>query len=148
MALGYKHTPESIKKMRETHIGKHPSQETRLKMGNSHKGFKHSQESIKKMSVAKIGKSTSSWALKEDRHPMWKGDGVGMGAVHDWITKWKGQPKFCEVCGTTNAKLFDWSNVDHKYRRILDDYIRMCRRCHILYDIEHNGLLEKRFNHK
>lgn len=64
----------------------------------------------------------------------WKGDRVGNTAVHTWVKKWKGVPTKCEVCGTTKAKKFEWANIDHRYRRVLDDYTRMCTKCHRNYD--------------
>jgi len=39
--LGHKHSPESIKKMRNAKLGKKASSETRDKMSESHKGEKH-----------------------------------------------------------------------------------------------------------
>lgn len=67
-------------------------------------------------------------------HYNWKGDNVGYFAVHAWIYKWKGTPKKCENCGSTTKKKYEWANIDHKYRRILEDYIRMCTPCHHAYD--------------
>ena len=32
-----------------------------------------------------------------------------------------------------------WANIDHKYRRNLDDWIGLCAKCHRRYDIENNG---------
>jgi len=56
-----------------------------------------------------------------------------------WIVREKGRPKKCEPCGTTKKRKYEWANVDHKYRRDLNDYIRMCTSCHRKYDIEHNN---------
>lgn len=42
----------------------------------------------------------------------------------------------CSVCGTIESKRYDWANIDHTYKRILEDYIRMCRKCHFSYDQE------------
>ena len=75
-------------------------------------------------------------SLSEEKSPHWKGDRVGKNAVHDWVRKWKGRPNKCENCGTTKAKKFEWANIDHKYRRILQDYVRMCSKCHRNHDYE------------
>lgn len=72
----------------------------------------------------------------------WKGDNAVQHTIHHWIVRWKGRPKQCEVCGTTDAKKYEWSNIDHKYRRVLDDYIRMCTKCHRNYDYD-NHLSDK-----
>jgi len=43
-------------------------------------------------------------------------------------------PSKCEFCGTTQAKRFEWANIDGEYRRNLDDFIRLCKKCHNDYD--------------
>jgi len=64
----------------------------------------------------------------------YKGDDVGYGALHAWVTRHKGKPSLCEHCGTTHAKRFEWANIDGKYNRNLDDFIRLCKKCHNTYD--------------
>lgn len=66
----------------------------------------------------------------------WKGDKVSYAPLHQWVARWKGKPNHCEVCGITEKRFYDWANVDHKYRRVLEDYISMCRPCHRKYDKE------------
>jgi len=69
-----------------------------------------------------------------DDNPSWKGKSASYSAVHKWVNFWKGSLRQCEVCGTTSAKKYEWINIDHKYRRVLDDYIRACTSCHRRYD--------------
>ncbi len=71
-------------------------------------------------------RGSDSWA--------WKGDDVGKEALHNWVQKHKGKPKKCEHCQTTKAKQFDWANISQKYKRDLNDWIRLCRSCHAKYD--------------
>ena len=75
-----------------------------------------------------------------NKNGFWKGDNAKYGAMHGWVQKWKGKPNICEMCGRTNLKprQYHWANIDHTYRRVLDDYIRLCASCHQKYDIEHN----------
>lgn len=54
--------------------------------------------------------------------------------VHAWIKRVAGQPKYCEICKSTDAKAYDWSNVSGKYIRRKTDWQRLCRSCHIKYD--------------
>lgn len=82
-------------------------------------------------------------SVSENLHPNWVGDNIKKAGVHRWVEKWKGKPQKCEVCGTENSKKFEWANIDHSYKRILEDYIRMCTPCHRKYDIEHNNYLKK-----
>ena len=73
-----------------------------------------------------------------ENHPNWKGEKVEYRGLHDWVVLWKGKASLCEVCGSTDRKRYEWANKDHKYRRVLDDYISMCVPCHRLYDYENN----------
>ena len=74
-----------------------------------------------------------------DSHPYWKGTQANHSTIHEWVRKWKGAADKCEVCGEKTDKRYEWSNVDHKYRRVLDDYIAMCMSCHNKYDLQHNN---------
>lgn len=64
-----------------------------------------------------------------------KGDKVGYSALHKWVRWHKGNAKKCEWCGVTSeSKKIYWANIDHKYRRDLNDFISLCNPCHCLYD--------------
>ncbi len=75
-----------------------------------------------------------------EKNHQWKGDEVGVNGIHRWVRRHKGKPQICERCGT--AEHLDWANKDHSYKRNLDDYISLCRSCHMKYDIQH-GLRRK-----
>jgi hypothetical protein len=107
--------------------GKKDTNETRLKKSLAHIGFKHTEKSKKLM---------KDISKKDAESPNYKGENAGYFAKHKWVTLWKGQPSLCEMCGTIKAKKFEWANIDHKYRRVLEDYIRMCTSCHLHYDNE------------
>lgn len=68
----------------------------------------------------------NSWA--------WKGNSVGVDALHDWVKKHLGKPRKCEFCKTTTAKQYEWANKSQQYKRDLSDWIRLCRSCHAKYD--------------
>lgn len=59
-------------------------------------------------------------------------------AIHKWVRKWKGKPACCENCGKDDCRL-EWANIDHSYKRVLEDYIALCISCHKAYDKENNG---------
>ena len=69
-----------------------------------------------------------------NKNPNWKGEKVGYGGMHEWVAKCKGKPKKCELCGTRKKRRYNWANKDHKYRRKIKDYIRLCVPCHRKYD--------------
>jgi hypothetical protein len=106
------------------------TEEHKRKLKENHKGFlgkRHSKEFIDAMS----GKN----------NVIWKGDNVGYGSLHFWIRRYKGRPKKCSNCGIIGKKIgrrwsIDWANIDHKYRRNLDDYIALCQKCHKVYDLK------------
>lgn len=72
-----------------------------------------------------------------EKHHMWKGDGAGYHALHKWIARRLGKPRCCQHCGTTVAKRFEWANKSRKYRRQLEDWLRLCNSCHQRYDAGH-----------
>lgn len=79
-----------------------------------------------------------------ETHPGWKGEEVKHSGCHLYIRNNYGNPKKCEDCGKVGQKVgrnwnIDWSNCDHKYKRIREDYKGRCRSCHQKYDIK-NGL--------
>ena len=61
--------------------------------------------------------------------------------IHYWVRTSKEYPDACSSCKKKSKRL-EWSNVDHKYRLSLDDYIALCKPCHTKYDYE-NGLSDK-----
>lgn len=70
----------------------------------------------------------------ESEHPLWKGEEASYTSMHKWVYRKLGSPNFCNICGNTTAKRYEWSNKDHKYARKLEDYTRMCVSCHRKYD--------------
>lgn len=131
---GRKHSEETKKKISLNHkrpfLGKKLSEKTRLKMSNGRKGMVFSQEHKSNLSKSHVGKYTGN------KSPNWKGDQVGYVAMHYWVVRWKGKPEICENCGKSGLKghKIHWANIDHKYRRVLEDYIRLCVKCHMQYD--------------
>lgn len=108
-------------------VGHIVSQETKNKIGWSNKGN------------TAWNKGMKTEFNKNEKHPAWKGENVSKVGLHAWVKRNKGTPNLCEVCGTITAKKFEWANIDHTYRRVLEDYKRMCTSCHRNYDIEKNN---------
>jgi len=74
--------------------------------------------------------------LKEENHPAWKGDKIGKERLHVWIVEKLGKPRICSECGTKIAKVYDWANISKNYKKDLNDYKRLWRKCHRNFDIE------------
>lgn len=131
MRKGTKHTAETLEKLRISHLG-HKPPKTAFKKGMIpwNKGLKASKEFRKKLSLAHKGKMTGS------SHILWKGEKANYRSIHAWVVRWKGKPETCEKCGKSGLKgrYIQWANIDHKYRRVLEDYVRLCTKCHFEYD--------------
>lgn len=65
-------------------------------------------------------------------NPMWKGDKVGYCSLHEWIKRYKPQPKLCEICNKKPS--YDLANKSGKYLRDLSDWEYICRSCHMIKD--------------
>lgn len=88
-------------------------------------------------SFYKLGKSNKG-KFGEDNNA-WKGDNILKNSIHSWVARTWGSLKKCDICGTESSKKFEWSNKFHTYKRNRDDWQRLCKKCHIQYDIENNG---------
>lgn len=117
------------------------------------KGKKHSEESKLKMSVAKRGKKVTQKTRKKMsdtrkrlgiKPPIqtgknnwnWKGNKVSYRGLHHWIESKLNQLHYCEHCKKSDLphRHYQWANIDHKYKRNLKDWIRLCAKCHTNYD--------------
>lgn len=69
-------------------------------------------------------------------HHAWKETGLGYTNTHKWVNKVKPRTGICELCGLKRKT--EYSNVDHKYRRVIKDYMELCKKCHKKWEIDHN----------
>lgn len=120
------------------------SKETQFKKGEKplysfpkgHKPWNKDKKGIHQSPLTefKVGQFTN------EKHFRWKGESANLKTKHKWVSRNKGVAEQCQNCGIgKDKKIIDWANVDHKYRRELDDYIPLCRKCHRQYDKENNG---------
>ncbi|MCK5022772.1 MAG: hypothetical protein KAS04_01230 [Candidatus Aenigmarchaeota archaeon] len=93
-------------------------------LGNRFKGKKWSAEHREKVIEATTG----------EKHWAWCGDSISYIALHRWVERHRGKPQKCEHCGTTEKGWYDWANISGEYKRDLNDFIRLCRKCHRAYD--------------
>jgi len=77
--------------------------------------------------------------LRNEQKPFWKGEDAGYSAKHLWIKRLKGTPRICDHCHSKKKRKYEWCNVDHKYRRDVEDWMRLCTSCHRTYDIQNLG---------
>jgi hypothetical protein len=109
-----------------------------------------SKEWKKKISDSKKGRNHPNWGkhLSEKTRFLigvkqkgklnngWKGSKVGYWGIHKWIIRTYGQPDTCEHCGKTGlkGKQINWASINHKYERHRRNWIRLCVKCHSIYD--------------
>lgn len=77
---------------------------------------------------------------ENEDNPMWKGEGVGLYALHVWVKNRKPKPLHCEMC--KSAQPVDLANISQQYKRDVDDFEWLCRRCHMTKDGRLKKLLE------
>lgn len=82
-------------------------------------------------------KCVDSWGKGKEN-----GRGIGelacYSAKHDWVIRMKGSASLynCVSCGKNHkqVKKIEWSNINHKYKKNINDYVARCVSCHRKYD--------------
>ena len=131
---------ESLKDWNERHkyCSRECSNKSRIGSKSWNKGKKMSAESIEKNRKSHIGQVAWNKGLKIEQtkgegNGMWKGENASYFAIHSWVYRTKGKPEKCIDCGKTTGRI-EWSNIDHQYRRKIEDYQARCKKCHERYD--------------
>lgn len=99
-----------------------PSSKTRKLLSLKSIGRKKTSEHRRKISVA----------VSSENNGMWKGNKAGLDAIHVWVTKRFPKTKLCQAC--KKVPPLDLANVSQKYKRVVSDWIWLCRKCHMLSD--------------
>ena len=117
--------------------GKKMSDETKLKMSLARKGKKFTEEHKRKIGEANTG----------ENHGLWKGDNVGYKSLHQWVSRHKGKARKCIKCNS--IKNVEWANISGKYKRDLNDWMPLCKKCHTAFDdVINKGWITWRKNEK
>lgn len=80
------------------------------------------------------------------KNPQWKGDKVGYGCLHKWVKRHLQKPELCQDC--SYAKAYDLANISQEYKRDLNDWEWLCRRCHMIKDGRIDNLKPHQFKKK
>jgi hypothetical protein len=89
-------------------------------------GKTHTKEHRDKLS------RVNSVKLRGENNNMWAGSTVGYDALHNWVRRNKPKPDVCEDCHKEPP--YDLANISGKYKRDIDDFAWLCRRCHMRQD--------------
>lgn len=140
----YIRTPEIIEKMKLAQLGKKHTMETKMKMSISRKGKKRSELSEEHKEKIRIALKNNANKMWGENNPQWRGSLVGYHALHAWVKRNKIKTELCECCKKSLAK--DLANISQQYKRELNDWEWLCRKCHMLKDgrLENFYLLAKR----
>lgn len=148
--------------------GKAFSEEHKNNLSAALKGKKLSEETKRKMSLAQTGREIT-WSNKISQSMKYRKlsaerrlqmsldqggknvvDSAHYKAVHKWIVEQKGKPLICELCLTTESKRYEWSNITQRYLFNVNDWQRLCKKCHVNYDIKYkkdnHGKLDEIFS--
>ena len=104
-----------------THLKPHTI-ETKERISKKLKGIKRSGETRAKMGIAKKG----------EKNPNWGGSTIGYTGLHQWIKRNKQKPILCEICHC--RKPYDLANISQQYKRDINDFEWLCRKCHMEKD--------------
>ena len=98
--------------------------------------YKISSVSIWRYLSKQIKMRTLNEAQSMNRNGMWK-ENPGYFAIHCWIKRHKSKPELCDNCGL--KKPVEITNISGKYKRDINDFKWLCRKCHM----ESDGRMEK-----
>lgn len=103
-------------------LGRHHTDETKVKLREQKLGPKN----------PRFGKPcVNKEAISGERSVMWRGDDVGMSALHFWARKYITKPELCVRCKSKSPT--EISN-DGSYKRTIDGWEWLCHACHIRKD--------------
>lgn len=99
-------------------------------------GKKMSAESREKISKALTGRVVGPSKLRGVAHPLFKVKPTYR-VMHKWVESRMGKPTKCTHCskdGLTAHKIH-WANLSGQYMRDVNDWMRLCAKCHKNFDL-------------
>ncbi len=106
--------------------GEHRSKKTEFK-----KGQRSNPEGEFKKGFVPWCKTHKDLMPKGEGNKKWKGDKVGYDALHRWVYRQLGKPKFCSKNKTHISKRYVWANISGEYERDLNDFHSLCNSCNL-----------------
>jgi hypothetical protein len=109
---------------------------------NGRLGTKHSDATKQKMKDKATGNTNATGLMK---------DVVSYREAHAWARKNMPKPEACKCCGSYKCPIcgkhgiVHRCNIDHKYRRVLEDWFLACPECHRKID-KKNKLIKTRWD--
>lgn len=117
------------------------SEDIKRKIGEANKGHIAWNKGKKLSPLSKEHKEKLSNTLKgkflREKSSHWTGENGGYSTKHKWLSSHYQKKGICEICGKKIKT--EWANIDGKYLRREDNYLELCRKCHVRFDIK-NGI--------
>lgn len=146
---GRKHSEKTKGKISIAHKGKLMGDENPAKRLEVRKKISKTMKKIitreRMIEIRKLVKdcNRNRIGVRGKNHYRWKGEKITYIPLHSWLRRHYGNPFKCEDCGKIGMKIgrqwnIEWSNCDHRYRRVREDYAGRCQSCHAKYDQENN----------
>ena len=89
---------------------------------------------------SRICKDTWQKSQTGDKTSQWKGERAKYFTKHQTIRRQYGSSNMCWHPDCKGISTFyEWANIDHKYNRNMDDWIMLCRKCHLKHDLDKFG---------
>lgn len=80
-----------------------------------------------------IPRPRQSELMRMEKNPRWTNNPSDkMDALHLWARRRKPKPKECEMCKIHPP--VDLANISQEYKKDIDDFMWLCRACHIRQD--------------
>lgn len=122
--LGTKRTEESKKKMREARLAYYK------RIGGMPQKTKNLLREIAKEKGSGLWmKGRQLSYMRDENHPSWKGTNASIQSIHVWVRRRKPKPAFCEECTVKPPR--DLANISQEYKRDVNDFEWLCRKCHM-----------------
>jgi len=102
---------------------------------NGNKGKIRTPEMKERYRLCKLGAKNPRYGKFDHLSPVYKAS-TNYRALHCWVQSRLGKPNKCTKCSLedTNTRRFHWANISHKYKRDLNDWVRLCVKCHAAFD--------------
>jgi|SRR3990167_6014529 len=76
-----------------------------------------------------------------------KGENLSYYGLHSWVKRRLGKPLICSNCETLNSKRYEWANISLEYKEDVNDWMRLCAKCHDSYDRQKGwGIATRRYS--
>ena len=111
-----------FKKGHKIRLGQKQSKKTKEKIRQKQKGRHYSPETeFKKKDICIYDKVGGKYKYRR---------------LHIWVEKKLGKPTKCENCGKDGltGRKIHWANISGEYKKDVNDWIRLCVRCHFYKD--------------